>query len=66
MGKLVTPKIQQQSLNDIITHDGMTIQLCDAAMELDSDTFDSLWTGRRFVKLGEAVNLLGNVPSPSG
>ena len=39
MGKLVTSRIQH-SLYDIITHDGMTIQLCDA-MELDPDTFDS-------------------------
>ena len=38
MGKLVTSRIQQ-SLYDIITHDGMTIQLCNA-MELDPDTFD--------------------------
>ena len=39
MGKLVTSSIQQ-SLYDIITHDGMTIQLCDA-LELDPDTFDT-------------------------
>lgn len=38
MGKLVTSNIQQ-SLYYIITHDGMTIQLCDA-LELDPNTFE--------------------------
>ena len=62
MGKLVTSRIQQ-SLYDIITHDGMTIQLCDA-MELILLTFP--WIGHHFGERAAVANLPESALSLNG